>query len=110
MLKKLPLKGFIYSALALNLLTALSVLLAKGNLPPVVPLFYGKPVGGEQLIATLGLMIAPLIVTAVTAINIFLASRINDDFIKRVLSIASFFVSALSAITVVKIILLVGFW
>jgi hypothetical protein len=110
MLEKLPLKGYVYLAFALDLIASLIVVLVKGNLPPVVPLFYGKPVSSGQLVTAYGLLIAPLAAATVTVINIFLASYIKDVFIKKVFSIASFFVSVLATITVVKIIFLVGFW
>ena len=110
MLKKLPLRSYVYSALALDLVTLLTVFLVKGNLPPVVPLFYGRPVGSGQLISAYGLLIAPITAAAVTAINIYLASFIKDEFIKKIFSVASFFVSVLTTITIIKIVLLVGFW
>lgn len=110
MLKNLPLKGFVYAALALDLIAAIVVVISHGALPPVVPLFFGRPVGATQLIAAYGLAIAPASAVVITVVNIFLAARTSNEFLKIILSVASFFISALSFITVVKIILLVGFW
>jgi hypothetical protein len=110
MLKKLPFRGYVYSALALDLIAVLTVFLVKNNLPPVVPLLYGRPAGNEQLISTYGLILAPIAAAIITIMNIFLASYIKDEFIKKVFSVASLFVSVLATITVIKIVLLVGFW
>lgn len=110
MLKKLPLSGYIYCSIALDLVAAVAIILAKSSLPPIVPLFYGKPVGSGQLITTNGLLLAPLAALVITAINIFLASKVDNVFSKKIFSVASFFVSLLTAVTVIKIILLVGFW
>lgn len=109
MLKKLPLRGFIYAALALDLAAMLAVVVSHGNLPPVVPLFYGRPVGSSQLTAAYGLGIAPASAAVITILNSFLASRMSSEFSKRILSIASFLISAMSFTTVIRIIYLVGF-
>lgn len=110
MLKKLPLRGYVYFSLALNLIAAVAVLLSRNHLPPVVPLFYGKPVGSGQLVSTYGLLLAPLAAFFITVINILLASKISGIFSKKIFSVASFFVSLLATVTVVKIIFLVGLW
>lgn len=110
MLKNLTLKGFVYTALALDLIAVFIALAVHGNLPPVVPLFFGRPVGSTQLIASFGLAVAPASAIVITVLNVFLAARISNEFLKKILSVASFFVSALSFITVIKIIFLVGFW
>lgn len=110
MLKKLPLKGFIYAALALDLVAILTVVVTRGNLPPVVPLFYGRPAGSTQLITTYGLAIAPASALVITIVNVFLSTRMNNEFLKKILSVASFLISVLSLTTVIRIIFLVGFW
>lgn len=99
----------VYTSIAINLVVILFVLIAKNFLPPVVPLFYGKAVGEQQLIASLGLTIPPLVSLLITAIN-FSINRwfIKDLFLKNALLIASVFTSILSAITVLRIIFLVG--
>ena len=110
MLRKLPLKGYVYSAFALNLIAVILIVLAKNNLPPVAPLFYGKPIGSGQLVPTSALLFAPLVAVLITIVNILLASRTTDEFSKKIFSVASFFVSVLATITIIKIIFLVGFW
>ncbi len=107
---KTPLKSFASSSFAINLALILIIVLLKGFLPPEVPLFYGKPVGEMQLTSALGLLIAPVASILITLINISLNFWVKDLFAKKILIISAFFVSVLTAITVLKIIFLVGFF
>jgi hypothetical protein len=109
-LKKLPLRSFGVSAIALDIITVICIVLLSSKLPPVVPLLYGRPIGAAQLVPGIGLVIAPVAAMCISIINIFIAYRIKDDFSKRIFVVSSFFISVLVAITVIKIILLVGFW
>lgn len=109
-IKKLPFKGYVYLAVIVNFICLAIVAATHSNLPPVVPLFYGLPIGSSQLISSWGLTIAPLSALLISAINILIASYLKDAFLKKMLAVASFFVSFLAIITVVKIILLVRFW
>ena len=108
--EKVPLKNYIYLALGLNTLVLILIFVLKGFLPPEVPLFYGNAVGETQLVKTLFLIVAPLSSLAILLLNTFLSSTFSDIFLKRALIVASLFVSALTTITVVKVILLVGFF
>ncbi len=110
MWKDLPHKNYIYLSLGLSAASALSVFIFKNFLPPVVPLLYGRPVGQSQLVGYLGLLIAPTVAFAITLVNLFIAKRIQDNFLKRVLIVSSFFISLLAAITFFRIIFLVGFF
>lgn len=107
---KVPLKSYIYSSLGITLAVSLFAILVKGVLPPEVPLFYGKPVGEEQLASSLGLVIAPGVSLLVTLVNTILSAFVEDPFLKKALVISAFFVSLLTAITIFKIIFLVGFF
>ncbi len=109
-LLKLPSRNYVYASFGISLFVSLLVILLKGWLPPEVPLFYGRPVGEEQLVLTFGLLIAPGVAILITILNIILVKTIGDMFLKRALIMASFFVSILTAITVLKIIFLVGFF
>lgn len=106
--RNLPFKTYIYWACGISLFTILLIVALRSYLPPEVPLFYGKPVGEGQLTTPVGLMIAPGVSLAILALNLFLAIFLADDFLKKVLIISGLFVSLLSAITVIKIILLVN--
>ena len=108
MWKNLPYKGCVYFSLALNILLISIILILKRFLPPIVPLFYGLPDGVEQLTPYFGLILAPIIGLVITFVNIFISNTIRDVFLKKALIISSAFISLLLAITITKIILLVG--
>lgn len=91
-----------------NILVVLAVLLLQNHLPPVVPLFYGLPYGEEQLASKWALVIPPIVALALLGVNIFIAHETKDDFIKQIMEGLTLATTALSTITVVRIILLVG--
>ncbi len=95
-------------AAVVNLLIILGILLLQSHLPPVVPLFYGLPYGDEQLANTWALIIPPLVALSFIGINIFIGKTSKDEFIKQILVGLTIATTALSTITVVRIILLVG--
>lgn len=86
------------------------VLILQKNLPPEVPIFYGRPVGKAQLTKTLGLTLPPLLSIFILGVNFALALLAPDTFIKKVLIAAAFTVSILTTITVIKVVFLVGFF
>lgn len=96
-------------AIIINVGVALSLLLFKSILPPLAPLFYGRPMGEAQLTKTLGLLIAPGVGILITLLNLFLSLGIKDDFLKKLLAISAIIISVLTTITIIKIVLLVGF-
>ena len=106
MWKKITYKKLFLAALVGNTLVVLFILVLKSFLPPVVPLFYGRPTGEAQL----GLYIAPGVSFLITAVNMFLNLWLEEDYIKRLLAIFSVSVSVLTAITVLKIVFLIGFF
>jgi hypothetical protein len=110
MLKKVVLKPYLFSALIINVVVAAVVLLLRGYIPPVVPLFYGLPIGAKQLVPTLLILAAPGTGILIILLNLFLSTWVKETFTKKVLIISAFFASILLAITVIKIILLVGFF
>lgn len=110
MWKNLPLKGYIYASFALSAVSIIAILGLLNYLPPIVPFLYGLPAGSDQLISSLGLLIAPSINILIIVLNIVLASFSKDLFFKRTLIVSGLFVSILTTITVLKIIFLVGFF
>ncbi|HEX6976913.1 MAG TPA: hypothetical protein VF185_00955 [Patescibacteria group bacterium] len=96
------------AAAVVNLLIILVILLLQPHLPPVVPLFYGLPYGDEQLANTWALIIPPFVALAFIGANIFISKTSKEEFIKQILVGLTVVVTALSAITVLRIILLVG--
>src|SRR5579859_4073122 len=91
-----------------NTLTILAILLLKNSLPPVVPLFYGLPVSLDELTTNIGLAIPPLISICLIIINTIIARSTNDAFLEKIFMGLIVAISALSLITIVKIITLVG--
>jgi hypothetical protein len=110
MLKKLPLKSALYLAVGLNIGSLAVIMLLKDWLPPVVPLFYGLPNGESQLVSVYGLLLVPGGLLVITLTNTLMAIYVKDLFFKKSLIVTSAFVSALGAVTIIKIILLVGFF
>lgn len=108
--KKIPFRKLVYAALVINLLTAVLIIAIRSLLPPVVPLLYGLPAGAQQLVKTPFLLIVPLIAQLITLGNILLTLTTKDIFFKKTLVVTSIFISILSTITIVKIILLIGFF
>jgi hypothetical protein len=109
-LKSVPMRNLYYLASILNIGTVVAFFALRSFLPPVVPLFYGLPTGENQLAPTLGLLIAPAASAVTSIINFTISIWIEDIFLRKVLAISSIVVSALAAITVAKIIFLVGFF
>lgn len=110
MWKNIPLKGYVYASFGLNLIVVAAIFGLKSFLPPVLPLFYGLATGTNQLTHTYGLLIAPATGLLITLLNICLTIITKDQFFKKTLIISAMFVSILITITVLKIILLVGFF
>lgn len=110
MWKRIPYKGCVYLSVFLNIVSAIVILALKGFLPPVVPLFYGLPTGAEQLTPKLELFLVPTVGLIITAINVLVSIFSKDDFLKKSLIISTTFISLLLTVTVIKIVLLIGFF
>ncbi len=110
--KNTPLKSFIFTSIAINLTTIIIIMVTIWIkiLPPVVPLFYGLPTGANQIVKNWELLIAPLSALIITFINFFLTYITRDLYLKKTLIVSATFISALSIITIIKIVLLVGFF
>jgi hypothetical protein len=108
--KKTPFRGFVVAALALNILSVLAFFVLRGNIPPVIPLLYGRPSGESQLVPSLGLLVAPGISLFFLAVNLLISGFVGDIFAKKLLITAGLLLSLLTSITLFKIIFLVGFF
>lgn len=104
----IPYSKYVATILGVNILLSILVLLLQDNIPPTVPLFYGRPRGNEQLAPQLFLLLPPGIAILVTALNTIFAVITEDKFIRKVLIGIAFAATLLSTITVIKIVLLVG--
>ncbi len=110
MWKKIVFGNFILAAFIINIVSIVGILLIQKFLPPIVPLFYGKPRGVTQLIEPLGLLIVPFASLVITIINLLLNLWAKDLFLKKILAFAALTVSVIGLITVIRIYLLVGFY
>ncbi|KKS96192.1 MAG: hypothetical protein UV71_C0001G0066 [Microgenomates group bacterium GW2011_GWC1_43_13] len=110
MWNKLAYRNYFLTAIVINIGILLLLILFKSFLPPRAPLFYGRPMGEAQLTSTFGLLIAPGVSLMMTLLNLFLSLWAKDSFIKRLLAISAIVVSVLTAITITKIVSLVGFF
>ncbi len=110
MWKKVAYRNYFLVAVIINVTVLLSLILLRNFLPPLAPLFYGRPMGEAQLTNTFGLLIAPGVSLLMTVLNLCLSFWIKDVFLKKLLAISAIVISVLTAITITKIILLVGFF
>ncbi|HLE49203.1 MAG TPA: hypothetical protein VI819_04220 [Patescibacteria group bacterium] len=107
-LSKLPFITLTFSFLLANIIVIIGVLLFQKNLPPEIPLNYGLPRSTKQLAMPLEIIIPLIISLLIIIINNILAMITENNYLKRVLIIASYFTTIMSIITVVKIVFLIG--
>lgn len=110
MAKNLAFKNLFLASVVIDVVTSLAIVILKNFLPPVLPLFFGLPTGETQLVGHLGLLIAPAAAFLLTILNLNVSLLIKDQFLKKILAVSALVVSVLIVITIVKIILLVGFF
>ncbi len=92
--------------LFINILLMITTALISKKLPPQVPLYYGFPRGEQQLGSPTALILPLAISSLFIAINSIFAYFTKPVFLKNTLVIGGFFASLLSAITIIKIVLL----
>ena len=100
-------KIFIIS-FSIGILSILSALVAQSFLPPQIPLYYGLPVGEEQLSPSLGLVVPGVVSLLILVVNFILIKITKEDFLKKVLMVVALIASFFAIITTFKIIFLVG--
>lgn len=98
----------IFLNLAFIAIVLLLATLFKSILPPQVPLFYGEPEGNQQLAQSWLLILPSLISLVIIFVNYFLSLTVKEDFLKKALILSGIAATFFSAITTIKIILLVG--
>ena len=108
--KKIAFRNYFLVAGILFFLSMAGIVIARNSLPPLVPLYYGKPTGEDQLASTAFLFVVPCVSLLITIINLLINRSINDEFIKRILAVSALIVSLMTTVTITKIILLVGFF
>jgi hypothetical protein len=105
---KKSLKNIVLPLLSVNVVIILLILALQNRLPPVVPLFYGKAQGEEQLVSRLWLTLPSLVSILIIIVNTLFIRLIKDAFLQKVLLGLIIVSVALSSITIVKIIFLIG--
>lgn len=108
--KKISFYKYFLVSWLLSVVSIVGILFTKKYLPPVLPLFYGKPVGVEELASSNFLFLVPLGVILISCFNFFISKSAKDVFIQKILAVTSLVVSFMATTTVFKIILLVGFF
>lgn len=106
--KKTPFRNIVASALIVNLIIIALSFLLHSLLPPEVPLYYGMPEGEDQLASSWILGLPSFLSFIILLTNIGIASLTENDFLKRTLILVGIAVTFFSAITSIKIFLLVG--
>lgn len=78
------------------------------RLPPLVPLWYSRPWGADQLTSPIFLFLLPLFTAGIHLINTMLAMYVTTEYLifTQSLFLSSIIVSLLSVIAVLKIIFL----
>lgn len=104
--KNIPHIYWILTALAINVILIIMLVLFSSKLPPQTPLYYGLPRGERQLSAPSSLILPLALSSLFVAINSIIANFSDNQFLKNTLIATSLFSSLLSIVTVVKIILL----
>jgi len=102
------LKKIFVISFSIGILSILSALIAQSFLPPQIPLYYGLPVGEEQLSSSLNLVVPGVVSLLILVINFILVKITKEDFLKKVLAAVALIASFFAIITTFKIIFLVG--
>lgn len=99
------------AALFLNAFLLVFVLMILPKLPPVIPLFYSRPWGEDQLVPKLLLLTVPLASFAIFLANFFITKSFSGEkslLLLRILSFAALAAALLGSITVLRIALVVS--
>jgi hypothetical protein len=109
-LKNVVFRKYFIASLILGFVSIAVFFVIKSFLPPEVPVFYGKPVGEDQLVPNIFLLVIPAVSILISMVNIIVSKRSDDDLIKKILAISSLIAAFMAIVTTVKVILLVGFF
>lgn len=108
--KKVVLRNYFLASIALNMLSAIGTIAIKSFMPPLIPIFYGRPTGADQLASFWFIFLIPGVAISITITNLFISISLKDDLIKKIIAISSFIISGMATFTIIKIILLIGFF
>lgn len=106
----IPYKNSLIIAVSVNIVIILMILLLQGFFPPQVPLLYGLPEGEDQLVSSLSLTIPSLVSLLAIIINVLISYFLKEEFFKKILIVTAVGLTIFSAITTIKIaLLMIGF-
>jgi hypothetical protein len=94
---------------ALVIASVAVIILRWNRMPPLVPLWYSRPWGTDQLAHPIWLFLLPLGGLAIFFLNLAVSIFITAEYLifTQVLFIASFLVNFLSFITLIKIVFII---
>ena len=104
----IPYRSVVLGLTISNILIIAFLMLFKKNLPPVVPLLYGKPYGAEQIVPQVFLVLPEIVAIVLIIINSLLSIKTKEEFLQKVLVGSMIVYTLLGAITTIRIIFLVG--
>ncbi|MBI1864000.1 hypothetical protein HYS03_02200 [Candidatus Woesebacteria bacterium] len=91
-----------------NFIVLVFLFIFRNNLPPEVPLLYGRAIGEQQL-AKSNYLIMPLIVSIVfVAFNFFADKKLSNKFLGKIFKGTSIVLTLLSVITILRIFFLIA--
>ena len=99
---------YLIASLGLASAMILIVFALMGTLPPEVPLLYGAAEGEAQLVSSWVLAAPGAFSILVVLINSALLGLTKDEFTKKVLAVSALIVTLFSAVTTLKIIMLIA--
>lgn len=106
--ERLPMKKYYIFSFFLSVFVVVIALVAYFILPPEIPLFYGFPQSQQQIIGSKILFLPAFIAATFTTLNAYLSIYVENAYLKKVLAFISLLISLLAAITIFKIVFLVG--
>lgn len=95
-------------SIIINIIIIIIGLLSKLILPPEIPLFFGLPQTSEILAPSTFIILPSIVALIIALFNFLLASKIDNNYLKKAFNFATLAVTFLSLIATIKIILLVG--
>lgn len=105
---KIPFKKEITVTIIINLVLILLSSASILILPPKIPLFYSLPEGEKQLADNFLIVLPNILSLLVIIVNIILANKSQDEYIKKILIFSGIAATFFATITTLKIIFLVG--
>ena len=95
--------------LIMNIFSLLYILIKFPKLPPLVPLWYSRPWGADQLVSPLWLFMLPLGSMVWYLINVAISMYLTREYLifTQMVFLSSFLVSFMSFVTLIKILSLI---